>query len=153
MSCPYYWYNYHYACRKTEKDVDEDTYYKYCRGYDYSDCAIYKGNDTSGCFLTSACMEAKGLPDDCHELTILRRFRDGYLKSQPCGDIEIAEYYRVAPQIVACIRSEKNTEEIFEEIYSQLVCPCVSLIEREDNAGAHDLYRSYIQKLRTTYAI
>lgn len=24
MSCPYYWYNYHYACRKTGKDVNED---------------------------------------------------------------------------------------------------------------------------------
>lgn len=26
MSCPYYWYNNHYACRKTEKDVNEDIY-------------------------------------------------------------------------------------------------------------------------------
>lgn len=35
MSCPFYWYNHHYACRKSGKDVNEDTYYKYCRNYDY----------------------------------------------------------------------------------------------------------------------
>lgn len=72
MSCPFYWYNHHYACRKTGQDVNEDTYYKYCRNYDYDDCPIYKGNDSGGCFLTSACTEARGLPDDCHELTVLR---------------------------------------------------------------------------------
>ena len=83
MSCPFYWYNHHYACRKTGQDVNEDTYYKYCRNYDYDDCPIYKGNDSGGCFLTSACTEARGLPDDCHELTVLRAFRDGYLRSQP----------------------------------------------------------------------
>ena len=42
MSCPFYWYNHHYACRKSGKDVNEDTYYKYCRNYDYDDCPIYK---------------------------------------------------------------------------------------------------------------
>ena len=86
MSCPFYWYNHHYACRKTGQDVNEDTYYKYCRNYDYDDCPIYKGNDSGGCFLTSACTEARGLPDDCHELTVLRSFRDGYLRSQPEGE-------------------------------------------------------------------
>ena len=54
MSCPYYWYDNHYACRKTGKDVNEDVYYKFCKNYDYDDCPIYKGQDTSGCFLTSA---------------------------------------------------------------------------------------------------
>ena len=92
MSCPFYWYNHHYACRKSGKDVNEDTYDKYCRNYDYDDCPIYKGNDSGGCFLTSACTEARGLPDDCHELTVLRSFRDGYLRSQPEGEAEIAEY-------------------------------------------------------------
>ena len=29
MSCPYCWYNYHYACRKSGKDVNEDIYNKY----------------------------------------------------------------------------------------------------------------------------
>ena len=118
MSCPFYWYNHHYACRKTGQDVNEDTYYKYCRNYDYDDCPIYKGNDSGGCFLTSACTEARGLPDDCHELTVLRAFRDGYLRSQPEGEAEIAEYYAVAPKIVDAIRSKADAMEAFDAIYS-----------------------------------
>lgn len=61
MSCPYYWYDNHYACRKTGKDVNEDVYYKFCKNYDYDDCPIYKGQDTSGCFLTSPVLK----PWDC----------------------------------------------------------------------------------------
>ena len=29
MSCPYYWWNNHYACRKSGKDVNEDAYSRY----------------------------------------------------------------------------------------------------------------------------
>lgn len=32
--------------------------------------------ESSGCFLTSACVKYKGLSDDCKELTELRQFRD-----------------------------------------------------------------------------
>lgn len=151
MSCPFYWYNHHYACRKSGKDVNEDTYYKHCRNYDYDDCPIYKGNDSSGCFLTSACTEARGLPDDCHELTVLRSFRDGYLRSQPEGEAEIAEYYAVAPKIVDAIRSKADAVEAFDAIYRELVEPCVAMIERGENVEAHALYRSYVLRLKKHY--
>ena len=151
MSCPYYWYNNHYACRKSEKDVNEDIYYKYCRNYDYGDCPIYKGQDSTGCFLTSACVEAKGLPDDCHELSILRSFRDGYLSSLPGGREEVAEYYFIAPQIVAAIKDRANAPAIFNSIYEKLVCPCVEMIERGENENAHKLYRDSVRQLQTQY--
>ena len=151
MSCPFYWYNHHYACRKTGQDVNEDTYYKYCRNYDYDDCPIYKGNDSGGCFLTSACTEARGLPDDCHELTVLRAFRDGYLRSQPECEAEIAEYYAVAPKIVDAIRSKADAVEAFDAIYRELVEPCVAMIERGENVEAHALYRSYVLRLKKHY--
>ena len=151
MSCPYYWYNNHYACRKSEKDVNEDIYYKYCRDYDYSDCPIYKGQDSSGCFLTSACVEAKGLPDDCRELTVLRRFREGYLRSLPGGQEEIAEYYFIAPQIVEEIRKRADAKAVFDSIYEKLVKPCVEMIDRGENENAHTLYRSTVQQLRLEY--
>lgn len=151
MSCPYYWYNNHYACRKSGKDVNEDIYYKYCRNYEYDDCPIYKGQDSSGCFLTSACVEAKGLPDDCHELTVLRRFREGYLLSLPEGREEIAEYYFVAPQIVSAIKNRADYLDIFDSIYTKLVKPCVNMIERGKNENAHVLYRATVQQLQLEY--
>lgn len=151
MSCPYYWWNHHYACRKSGKDVNEDIYYKYCRDYSYSDCPIYKGNDSSGCFLTSACVEAKGLPDDCRELTILRTFREGYLRALPEGPDEIAEYYFFAPQIVEKIKALPNAVTIFDGIYENLVKPCVEMIDHGDNEGAHKLYRATVQELKAQY--
>lgn len=151
MSCPYYWYDNHYACRKSGKDVNEDIYYKYCRNYDYDDCPIYKEEDSSGCFLTSACVEAKGLADDCHELTVLRRFREGYLRSLPEGRSEIAEYYFVAPQIVAAIKKREDALSVFDSIYEKLVLPCVEMIEAGDNAGAHNLYRTTVKRLQHKY--
>ncbi len=151
MSCPYYWYDNHYACRKSGKDVNEDIYYKYCRNYDYDDCPIYKGQDSSGCFLTSACVEAKGLPDDCYELTVLRRFREGYLRSLPKGCDEIAEYYFVAPQIVTEIKNRADSITVFDSIYERLVKPCVEMIERGENENAHVLYRTTVQQLQLEY--
>ena len=152
MSCPYYHWNNHYACRKTGKDVNEDTYYKYCRNYDYDDCPIYKGNDSGGgCFLTSACVEARGLADDCHELTTLRAFRDGYMKTTQTGAADICRYYHSAPAIVEKIRQSENANAVFEKIYNELVMPCVRLIENARNEEAYDLYRSYVLKLEKQY--
>ena len=152
MSCPYYWYNYHYACRKSEKDVNEDIYDKYCStSIGYYDCPIYKGNDTSGCFLTSACVETKGLPDDCRELTVLRTFRDNYLKSRPDGEALICGYYHCAPAIVEKIKASHNYKAIFDQIYDKLVLPCVKMIDAGDNEGALEHYREYTLQLKAQY--
>lgn len=153
MACPFYWYNHHYACMKSEKDVNEDIYRRYCRDYNYENCPIYKHEESSGCFLTSACVEAKGLPDDCYELTVLRKFRDTYLRFLPCGEKEIAEYYFVAPQIVSAIKNREDYLGIFGSIYTKLVKPCVNMIERGDNEKAYILYRDTIQQLRTQYLV
>lgn len=151
MSCPYYWYDNHYACKKTGKEVNEDIYYKYCRNYDYDDCPIYKGQDSSGCFLTSACVEAEGLPDNCHELSVLRLFREEYLRKIPGGPDEIAEYYFVAPQIVEAIKLRKDSLAIFKSIYTEVIKPCVEMIERGENDKAHKLYRASVEQLQLSF--
>ena len=154
MSCPYYWWNNHYACRKSGKDVNDDIYGRYCKSYSYDDCPIYKNEDSSssgGCFLTTACVEARGLPDNCHELTTLRSFRDGYMRSLPNGDSEICEYYFTAPQIIRAIMAEENPSEVFDSIYAELVSPCVKLVESGENAAAHELYSSYVLMLKDRY--
>mgnify|MGYP003393509071 CR=1 FL=1 len=67
----------------------------------------------SGCFLTAACVQAAGLPDDCHELTTLRRFRDSFIRALPGGEAMIKKYYDLAPQIV-----EKLSAEELKSIYA-----------------------------------
>lgn len=154
MSCPYYYWNNHFACRKANKDVNEDTYYKYCRNYDYGDCPIYKGqtpSDSGGCYLTSACIAAKGLPDDCYELQTLRHFRDTYLESKENGASDIEHYYRVAPRIVYEISSQVNPQVIFSELYEKLVLPCVTLIEQAKLEDAYLLYKRIAVELEQEY--
>lgn len=153
MSCPYYWWNNHFACRKSGKDVNEDIYYKYCRNYDYGDCPIYKGDSGSsgGCFLTSACTEAKGLPDDCDELTTLRFFRDSYLKNRAGGVDDIKEYYEKAPAIVAAIRSHDDTYAIFGKIYEDLVFPCVEMIKNGQYEDTYKYYKGFVLNLEREF--
>lgn len=91
------------------------------------------------------------MPDDCHELTVLRSFRDGYLRSQPEGEAEIAEYYAVAPKIVDAILSKADAAGAFDAIYRELVEHCVAMIERGENKEAYALYRSYVLRLKKHY--
>lgn len=151
MSCTYYYWSGGYACRKTGKNVDEDTYYKYCRNYDYNDCPIYKGNQTSGCFLTTACVRTKGLPDDCYELNALRAFRDGYMKTTPTGEKDINEYYFIAPQIISAIDRLGNSEQIYGEMYNDLVMNCISLINEGKKEEAYAYYKEYVEELKDEY--
>ena len=156
MSCKYYFWDGNYACMKKpegERKVDEDWYYKYCRNYDYDDCPIYKGDSSSSgaCFLTTACTEAQGLPDDCDELTTLRFFRDSYLKHRDGGVADIREYYEKAPVIVSAIKSRVDAMEIFERIYRDLVLPCVSMIKSKQYEETYYLYKKWVEKLEKEY--
>lgn len=157
--CSYYYYDSGYSCAlKREKEgnssIDSDIVHRYCWGYHYRDCPRYiakNGGSSDGCFLTSACVEAKGLPDDCYELTTLRKFRDEYLAKQECGKSEIAHYYHVAPTIVERIKTSKESVKVFDQIYNELVSPCVTMIEKCNLSGAHDLYRAKVQELQAEY--
>ena len=158
MSCPFYklessgWFSSDYYCIKQEKAVDSDTYYKYCRNYDYRDCPIYKHESSSGgCYLTSACTAARGLPDDCQELQTLRRFRDEWLKHQPDGILLIARYYEIAPKIVAAIDAREDKLDVYESIYQELVTPCVKMIEENNFHAALELYQKYTLMLERKF--
>lgn len=157
MSCDFYKYdnsffNGGYYCMLKKDHVNEDTYYKYCRNYDYRDCPIYKSkNSPGGCYLTSACVSAKGLPDDCMELETLRSFRDNWLKEQSCGECLIKRYYEIAPQIVAAIDAKEDCKEIYEDLYKNMVEPCVAFIQNKEYEKALKLYQDTTEILEKKY--
>lgn len=156
--CRYYYYDSGYSCAlKREKEgfssIDSDTVHRYCWGYHYEDCPRYKGAESSGgCYLTSACVEAKGMADDCKQLQTLRNFRDLYLRATVGGEKEIAEYYLIAPQIVEKIKSHNDNNAIFKRIYEELIEPCVSFIEQGNYEKAHELYKKYTLLLKQKFA-
>ena len=107
-------------------------------------------SSSTGCFLTTACCEYKGLPDNCHELTVMRSFRDHYLKKKEYGVEMIKQYYDRAPKIVDRIYKSDRKTEICEYIYSQ-ICKLVDLYENEkyDDIAARYLTMMYKVDLLT----
>ena len=109
--------------------------------------------DDSGCYLTTACLRAKGtnFNDDCAELTILRRFRDSYVKVFHPEDIKT--YYRTAPQIVEAIGSMPNSTSIYESMYSELVLGTIDLIKKSQLENAYNFYKDYEKNLMRVYQV
>ena len=56
-------------CTSYKEYVDPDSMSWGCTRYEEG-----TGTSSGGCYLTSACVESKNLPDNCHELTVLRQF-------------------------------------------------------------------------------
>lgn len=153
MGCSYYQFkNSDFYCLKKNDYVNSDAYYKYCRGYSYSDCPIYKNASSSGgCYLTSACVYSKGLPDNCVELQTLRNYRDHWLRLQPDGEYLISEYYKIAPKIVSAINSQKDKISIYTYIYETMIEPCVKFINNSQMQDALNLYKQKTLELQETY--
>jgi hypothetical protein len=107
---------------------------------------------SGGCFLTTACVEAAGLPDACHELTVLRRFRDTYVARLPEGGSMISEYNAVAPLLVARIESAACRARILRGILAD-VRRAVVLIEAGEHAAALTLYRAMLARLRARFSL
>ena len=96
---------------------------------------------TCCCYLTTACTAARGLPDDCEELTTLRRFRDGWLMAQPGGPALVETYYDLAPRILAGIEGRADAGAALDAIYA-VVRRCVDRIHAGDNEGALAEYQA-----------
>ncbi|MEL6373530.1 MAG: CFI-box-CTERM domain-containing protein [Pseudomonadota bacterium] len=82
------------------------------------------GGGPGGCFLTTACCEALSLPDDCFELTALRRFRDGHLKRTPQGREAVRAYYDLAPRLLAALAPMPAREAYLRRLYTLYILPC-----------------------------
>jgi hypothetical protein len=106
--------------------------------------------EKSSCFITTACVAARGLPDDCFELQTLRRFRDTYVRAQPDGEALIAQYYALAPAILRRLRARPEAPAVLAALY-----PCVAEAARRAAAdqpeGALRLYREVVRTLAAAY--
>jgi hypothetical protein len=114
---------------------------------------VYNGRKTAkkNCFLTTACTRARGLPDDCFELETLRAFRDDYLLRQPGGSAVVEAYYDLAPRILEAIESRTDPDARFEQLYDELVAPCVRLIVSGKERAAVELYTETVRALERAY--
>ena len=102
---------------------------------------------SSPCFITTACVEMAGLPNDCKELEAMRFLRDEYLLKSEGGRKMIKEYYEIAPHIVKSINKNERKEEIYDWIYEKIK-HIVKVIENGDFEKAIKNYRKMVSKLK-----
>ena len=138
-------------CMKKDNYVDNSTYDDYCNTYRFDSCPIYRGGSSGGCYLTTACVEQRGLSDDCIELTTLRSFRDTYMRMSEIGEKDVEEYYQTAPKIVNAINQSDEADKVYENIYYDIIQPCVSLIQSGKYEDAYKKYKTMVQQLEDKY--
>jgi hypothetical protein len=84
-------------------------------------CEDYENYYGSSCFIATACVISKGLPDNCEELMLLRHWRDRLIHERSGFKELVEDYYEHAPKIVTMINSLENSQDIYDELYQKLV--------------------------------
>ncbi len=136
------------GCSSFSPDVTASCYH--CIYYSKSKCK--KGNDTKkynsggcydfahkeeitiktssgnnkGCFITTSVCESQGLPDNCYELEMLRKYRDTKLMNDNNYTKLVYKYYEIAPKLVSKL---ENNIELSNFLYSNYIAPIVCMIE------------------------
>lgn len=101
---------------------------------------------SGGCFLTTSACEYKGLDDNCHELKLLRKFRDQFLLPTKEGQALVQHYYQISPEILEKISTKSELEGIWKVIKS-----CVSHIEEQNPYKALAEYKAMARSLEAKY--
>lgn len=101
-----------------------------------------------GCFLTTACVDAMGMADDCWVLETARKFRDTFMTETPEKAREIREYYEIAPQVVEGINKRSDAKKIWKRFFWGDIIPFVESINKSELEKAHELYKKLIKKAK-----
>jgi hypothetical protein len=101
------------------------------------------GQPDQGCFITTAVARARGLPDDCDALSVLRDYRDRYLAGHP----DVVTYYAIAPAIVRAISARPDSATIWRVLFEDYLAPIISMVRAGRDAEAHAAYRTMVADL------
>ncbi|MCR5224048.1 MAG: hypothetical protein K6C11_02760 [Bacilli bacterium] len=84
--------------------------------------------------------------DNCYYLDILRWFRDNYVSLE-----DKKEYYNIAPKVVEAINELDNANDVYNEIYYNVIQLCVGLIEYGRYVEAYQIYKESVLDLQNKY--
>jgi hypothetical protein len=113
---------------------------------DVKDWSGKKVGKKEPCLLSSACTAARGLPDDCEELTILREFRQNHLKGTPRGNIILQEYHETGSQILRWLERQTDSEDYYDDLYRRLVKETIKLIHSNQIEAAINHYQLIVRE-------
>jgi len=100
------------------------------------------GESSFGCFITTAVCKYFNKPDDCHELTVLRGFRDTFMQMTPERKAWVEKYYEEAPIICEAIAQlpTSEQEQVYTIFYTKYLLPAIAAIMNKEGARALQLY-------------
>lgn len=103
------------------------------------------GDVFGGCFITTAVCKYSGLPDDCHDLNVMRHWRDTWMRATPERSAMVDVYYINAPKYVAGIESKHDSfqKKVWSEL-RKLISGAVHHAERGSNVLALAYYQAAV---------
>lgn len=96
-----------------------------------------------GCYITTATCKLYGKPDDCHELTMMRKFRDEFVR--PNYPKEVEDYYATAPEIVKKIESREDANTIWADLYRHYIVPAVAFAQDGLYEQTYEVYTEMVK--------
>ena len=97
------------------------------------------------CYVTTAVCESLGKDENCHEIRMLKEYRDGFLTREPDGRELIDKYYDIAPTIVNRINKRPDASDAYAQIYRTYISPCISMIEEN---RLHECKAHYVEMMQ-----
>lgn len=120
----------------------------------YADFASIQGGFKQKlCYVTTAVCKALKKPQNCPELTVMKKYRDEYLMQQENGAQTIQEYYDIAPTIVKRIEKEAEPEVKYQYLWEHYLKFCLALIEAGQYEECREKYTEMVEELRKQYII
>ena len=142
-----------------------DSNYAYCTAYhkyypiNDKACSTYFEYDESrnksggGCYITTIVCDILGHPDNCETLTILRNFRENYMRLDETMISILIEYDMVGPIISEKIKESINKKTIAEHLFSTYLKNVVEKLKNQKFCCAIEEYTKMVNLLTSYYEI
>lgn len=105
------------------------------------------------CFVTTAVCQGLHKPQDCREVTVMKRYRDEYLLGCKDGEALVREYYDIAPTIVKRIAKDASSEAKYRYLWDRYISRCVELLDHGRNEACRETYEAMMMELKEEYMV
>lgn len=109
------------------------------------------GGGDSCCYVTTACLDALGLPRDSLELRAMKVLTRDHILKTFSGKRDYVTYQKKGPKIVAAIEAREDSQGIWSTIYDRLRDVTNSILSRNYEEG-HQKYKELILGLEGQFA-
>ena len=120
-------------------------------GYKSSDdCGSGESSSDSCCYITSACLDDLGLPRTSREMAAMKTMTKNHVLKSFRGKRDYITYGRIAPRVVQAIRSRRDSQRVWENVYGTLG-EVANLVGSGKYEEGHQRYKSLVLGLEAQF--